>query len=558
MWYKGGVGNLILFLLLFLSRLLFLSPLPIYFDSPEYIKLIANPNLLHALTLGHEPIHPGFILPAWLLYRALPLNSLYSAEIISSLFSALSLFTFFKIAEIYFSKRIAVRALIIASLVPSFYLAGVNALTDTTYIFFYLFSFYALSKSLQPGRKNIWNRWFWLGTFSLGYSIFTHTQVILWLPLFFTPLLFRVKFTKKVKDKALNQGSTLKLICLFIGSGIGMGIISLVFLMVATGNSVISSLNLLFMHGGDFITSQNVFLAFLRALRNLAITLLRNNSTILVLYAIIGAVILTSKNKKQVLFLLFWLFPVILTSQYWHIGLFGRTSLLASFPLSILAVQIKSKLLLSFLFIQLVIITIPLAFTNKNADVQNKLVSMYEDMPKNALLISSNLIRPQVTFYGEKYFINEPGQDIEFIELKINSALLQKRPVYIDSQAVFNPYYSLDGNNLHILSLGKRGDSKVSELFKQYRIQIVSVQDWANRIYLYQINPYTKYDHNAVSGKASPGSEIFLYPIGLHERVHPLRIDYHDAGTWVWAILTKKKDPVLWTIADKNGEYTLH
>lgn len=558
------MANLIIFLLLFLSRLLFLSPLPIYFDSPEYANLISNPNLFHALTKGHEPIHPGFILPSWFIYRALPISSLYAAEIVSSLFAALGLFTFYKIVLIYFSKTIAVRSLIITSLLPMLFLAGVNALTDTTYIFFYLFAFYSLSRYLLNQSKNISGRkWFLIGILSLAYSIFTHTQVIIWLPLFFTPLIFSKLQLKSIKSSTLNQGPTLhqgrtlivKIVCMFLGSGIVLGVGSLVFLLILSGESVFSSLKLLFMHGGDFITSSNPILAALRSIRNLGITLLRSNSTLIILYALFGLILLYRKNKKQALLLIIWFIPVILSSQYWHIGLFGRTSLLASFPLAILAVHIKSRILLAILFIQLAVITIPLAFSNLSGGVQVKLTSLYKSVPENAVLISSNLIRPQVSFYGEKYYINEPGQDIEFIKEKIDSALVMGRPVYIDSQALYNPYYSYDGNHLHILSLGSYGKSEVSSLFKEYEIGIVMMGE-SERIYLYQVNPLRK-DVKGTVRKAKPGQEVFVYSKKPQEKINPMRIDYLDAGTWIWTLVANRTEPIVWTIADKNGEYEL-
>lgn len=536
------MGNLVLILLLFISRVLFLSPLAIYFDSPEYVLLIQNPSLIKALTLGHEPIHPGFILPAWLLNKILPIGALYSAELVSSLFSALGLFVFYKTTKLYFYKQIAAKALIIASLLPVLFLAGVNALTDTTYIFFYLLSFYCVSRFVFNKNHHTDTKWIFFGILSLGYSVLTHTQVILWLPLFFSPLLF-IKHERKRYTK---------LITIFVIEGVGLGIFSLVVVMVSAGGNVFESLKLLFMHGGDVISSQNPLIAALRMLRNLAITLLRNNTSLVVLFAVFSFIKLWKKKRRVALFCLIWLLPVLVTAQYWHIGLFGRVSLLASFPIAIMCAHYKSKLVFFILFVNLLIITIPIALSNRQAPIQTQLQSLYKSIPSDSILVSSNLIRPQVTFRGETYFINEPGQSLVFISNKINTALIDGRPVYIDSQALFNPYYAYDGNHLHILSLSTYGNATIAPLFKEFEVKVIRVEDRRNHIYLYQVGKNNGF-LDKTQKRTSPGGFVFYYSDKWQDRISHLRIDYRDIGTWAWVFISGRHEPTSWRIADKSG-----
>lgn len=529
-----------------MSRLLFLSPLPIYFDSPEYVRLVLNPSLISALTLGHEPIHPGFILPVWILNRILPIGALYSAELVSCAFSSLGLFVFYKTTKLYFDKQTAIKALIIASLLPVLFLAGVNALTDTTYIFFYLLSFYCASRLVFTEKRNNESKWIFFGILSLGYAVFTHTQVILWLPVYFSPLLF-------IKTERKRYA---KLITLFIAEGVGLGISSLVVVMISAGGNISSSLKVLFVHGSDFISSQDSRLALLRIIRNLSVTLLRNNSSLVVVLSVVSLLVMWRKKRKRkyALFCLIWILPVLITTQYWHIGLFGRVSLVASFPLAILCAQYKSKVVFCILIASLLFITIPLAFGNSSSSVQAQLYILYKQMPKDAVLISSNLIRPQVVYSGETYFINEPGQDSEFIKGKISKALQDKKRVFIDSQALFNPYFSLDGNNLHTLSLGSYTKSEIASVFKDFDIRISKVQDIDNRIFLYEVNRPASLPR-VVKGRAKPGEIVPLYSDKFYNRISRLRIDYRDFGTWVWVLLSGRKEPVMWSIADKSGVY---
>lgn len=517
--------DVFILLTLFVSRVLFLSPLPIYFDSPEYVKLIENPNLLAALTSGHEPIHPGFILPAWILFRILPfLGSVYSAEVISALFSALGLFIFFKIVQMLFDKKIAIRALIIASLLPVLFLAGVNVLTDTTYILFYLLSFYCLLLFTRKYNK----KWLVFGIFSLAYTIFTHTQAILWLPVFFAPVIL-VK--KKHMQTKLRQVGT------FLFFGIALGVFSLVFLLGLIGNSAQESLQLLFMHGTDIYGTGNIFMDIVRSMRNLGIILLRNNSTLVIFAAIIGFILSHKKDKKKLAVLGLWFLPTFLVTQYWHIGLFGRVALIASFPLAILAAHIKHRILFAVIIFQLVVITIPLAIDNRNASIQKELVSLYSSIPKNSVLVSSNLIRPQVTYNGEIYFINEPGQGLEFIESKIDLALRENKNVYIDSQALYNPYFSYDGNHLHVLSLGTYGKSEIKPLFDRYQVQVIKTTS-NPRIFLYQVERMLK----------NTSKYSFQYSQEHWNEINPSRIDYRDLGTWAWVMLTRRHEPACWSI----------
>lgn len=538
--------NFVLVLLLFLTRIVFIAPYALFFDGPEYERLIMHNNLLSALTFGHEPIHPGFILPSWLVFRTVgPLfavSSVIAGEVVAVVASVISLFVFYKITEIYFSKKIALRAVIIASLLPVFFLSSVNLLNDTTYICFYLLAFYFLSGFILNRRKK---EYFW-GFICLSYSVFTHTQILLWLPLFFLPIIFVQKSKRK---------GVLKKIILFLFCGAGFGIFSLILLLAFTGSSFSHSIELLFMHGGDIMMSPDAIQTGGRFARNLVIILLRNNSSIVILYAFIGLIYLFKYDKKRLAFCLVWILPVLIASQYWHIGLFGRVSLIASFPIALLSAHVKSRIAFVFLVFCLLIFTVPLAIENSMSTLHKRVRQLYSEIPKDSVLISSNLIRPQVTFRGEKYFINEPGQDIAFIKQKINSALLNNKKVFIDSQAVYNPYYSLDGNRLHILSLGKVGNTKVRELFKTYTVTISHDVNPEKRVFLYQINGLVKRNRKNIYGETAPGKEVIIYSQNIFSKVSPLRMDYGDIGVWIYYFSMNKTDALGWTIGDKRGKY---
>ncbi len=304
------------------------------------------------------------------------------------------------------------------------------------------------------------------------------------------------------------------------------------------GNSFIQGIQLLFMHGADIYGTGNVFYDLVRFIRNFGVTLLRNNSSLVVLAAVLGSILLFRKDKKKFIILFLWFLPAIFVTQYWHIGLFGRVALIASFPLAVLA-SFTPRIIYFIIVVQLVIMFFPIAFTNKHAVVQKELVSLYKMVPKNSVLVSSNLIRPQVTFSGETYFINEPGQSLEYIYSKIDLALSRGRGVYIDSQALYNPYYSYDGNHLHVLSLGKIGNSEIKPLFEEYSLEIVK-KSKNPRIFLYKISP--------VSKPIIDSDYKYEYLEGFQNKLHKERVDYLDLGVWIWATVTNKKESYAWKL----------
>ncbi len=367
-----------------------------------------------------------------------------------------------------------------------------------------------------------------IGILSLGYSVFTHTQVILWLPVLLTPVILEKK----------NKFKVLKKVILSLFLGCTLGVIFLVILLMLVGNTPFESMRLLFMHGADIYGTGNLLYDLGRFIRNFGIIVLRNNSTLVVLSAVIGSILLFKKDKTKLLILILWFLPTVFVTQYWHIGLFGRVALIASFPLALL-VSVVPRIFYILIVLQLIIMFIPLALTNRSAPVQQELVKIYSTIPQNSVLISSNLIRPQVVFSGEKYFINEPGQSLEFIEYKIDLALSQGRNVYIDSQALFNPYYSYDGNHLHVLSLGKIGNSKVKPLFEKYSSSVIRSSK-NPRIFLYKINPVSKLNFDR--------DYTYKHLNGFENTVHKERIDYLDIGTWGWKIINKKNEPFFWKL----------
>lgn len=60
----------LLYLFIFIiSRLIFVNPIGIFFDSNEYLNVLANRNFINALFIGHFPPLEGYIILFWPIYH---------------------------------------------------------------------------------------------------------------------------------------------------------------------------------------------------------------------------------------------------------------------------------------------------------------------------------------------------------------------------------------------------------------------------------------------------------------------------------------------------------
>ena len=122
---------------------------------------------------------------------------------------------------------------------------------------------------------------------------------------------------------------------------------------------------------------------------------------------------------------------------------------------------------------------------------------------------------------------------------KIDENLNSGKRVFMEKNAVTAPYRLFVGNNYHITSLGKVGDSGSKFIFKKY-----SVEPYGN-------NLEVKLYKGKISGQA--GESLINYDSGFWARLARNRIDYGDIGSWVWALITNHHDPAGWTYIDARG-----
>jgi hypothetical protein len=165
------------------------------------------------------------------------------------------------------------------------------------------------------------------------------------------------------------------------------------------------------------------------------------------------------------------------------------------------------------------------------------LIKMQQDidkLPINQVLVQTHYLAPFTNYNGTTLWIG--GDDLGTID----GYLSQGKRVFLTSEAVTAPYQLLVGNNYHITSLGKVGDSESRFLFEKYVIE------------QYGDNLELKLNKGETSNEA--GQPVVFYSQSFWGRLARERIDYGDIGTWIWAIVTNHRDPTGWTYRDVSGK----
>ncbi|OGH23754.1 MAG: hypothetical protein A2958_03315 [Candidatus Levybacteria bacterium RIFCSPLOWO2_01_FULL_38_13] len=128
-----------------LSRLIFINYLPVFFDAPEYLDRFFNPDYFKAIISGHLPLHIGYILLYWPIFRCaifFGFNPSLTIIVAQILLSTIGIYCFYRFIEIVTNRRIAFIGSLIATLTPLYWIMNVSIMTESTYINFFLISIF--------------------------------------------------------------------------------------------------------------------------------------------------------------------------------------------------------------------------------------------------------------------------------------------------------------------------------------------------------------------------------------------------------------------------------
>jgi hypothetical protein len=157
-----------------------------------------------------------------------------------------------------------------------------------------------------------------------------------------------------------------------------------------------------------------------------------------------------------------------------------------------------------------------------------------DELPKNQVLIQSHYYYPFTKYNGKILWFEDDNLD------QIAGYLKNGVRVFLTKESVTAPYLLIVGNNYHITSVGRVGDSSSRSLFENY-----DVSSYADSLEL--TSPNVK----QISKNA--GETVVFYGTGFWQRLSRLRINYGDIGVWAWALVTNHRDATGWTYKDVRG-----
>jgi hypothetical protein len=463
----------------------------LFYDIPEYLSIVTTHSFWQVFTLGHFPIHPVFLSILWIFIKFLPVNA------VAMIFGIFSLFLVHKISKLLFKKDSYWLPVLMFILFPGVWLISTNLMVESMTLTFFILSTY-----LFLFKKH---HWFFV---SLFLMIGTHLQSIVWIPAIFAmPFIFN----KEIKFNKSEIYSFIKLSVISVG--VSILFYSVLYWILGERPGGTTEQLFTYFSSGPARMARNVWISFIRDFGTL---------TPLVLLFLLFKYV---KSKKELLGWAIFFGLVFLTGANWQGDFMPRRLIFVGL---ILSLGLYKFLRLKSIFMVLYLIPIVLAnviLYSKGSPFQTF------NLPANQVLIQTHYLKPFTDYSGTVLWIGE--SDLGGIDDHLKSG----KKVFLAREAVTAPYQLLVGNNYHVTSLGKVGDSESRFLFMKYKVRPYSDN--------YEL---TFADKSEISEDA--GEPVIFYDYGFWGRLARRRIDYGDIGTWIWALTANHRDPAGWIYKD--------
>ncbi len=552
---RESLGIILLIFLIGLSKIFFVSAYPSLFDTPEYVELSKKP-FIEAFALGHRPSHPGYMAILWLvsqLFSPTHLNLVFIGGILSTFSIALSACIFYVLLRRLGLGAHALGASVIFLFLPLVGLLGATLSIEPVALLFFALSFLLFVFSWEKSHSKVW---IWASVF-LGFCLTVHAQFIFWIPLFFL-LLFQKRKSFHRRKRRLAQ-------CIVTGILIAVSIYALAYVMAYNRTNESFEAFIGFGNQGSYSDFSFPW-GILRFVRVVGITTSRDYTP---LFLLSMGIFYWKKRQEIGKFLLPTMvvgIPTIISLSFYSADFPGRRALPLACIAALLLAYIFSNRKKWLVIVYIISVTLPVLFLGSWLSADHHPIASSESLQKaltaNGLYIHSHYTRPFIIYNGDRLSINEPGYSQGDAFHRIDSYLRQGKPVYLESQAVFDPYLFYAGNTLNTLSLGKFGKSDASAIFARYYVGLASqTHDGAKRIYVYELLANDEHlpvgGGLRIEGKASPGMPVYVYSDRIGDRILHQRQDYFDLFTWVWVLLSQRHEPIMYTYGDKDGTFEL-
>lgn len=503
-----------------LSRLIFLTVQPVFFDSQELIDRLKVPQFLQSLLTGHIPLHVGYPILFWPVYQygkvMLMMNDPRQLVIGMQILLSLATLVFFykTLLNIFVDQKLALLSTVIAALLPVYWVSNVTFMMESTYLFFFVGSCYFWSDYVK--RAQSWSLWtagfFWM------MAVLTHPLLIIWLP-------FLGFFPVVMCGKSIDRRKVFLVVAMLIVGFLLAGFLNAVLISLQIHSNIWGGLWYLYLSKWYEQTSFPFSLnGILIDLRNFVIPLLRNNTPIILVCALIGFWQISRKNLKMAIWFFLWIGPAFFANQIWDSLLMGRHILIAGFGIAVLAASfLKEKKVLIIVVLTYLLITSVYALSLLYRPIPYlQEQHMIEQLPPNGLLVESHFARPQTQgwYAGDMFFVNEPFSSSAQLPNKINQYINQKRPVFVSGAALSEPYGLYTGPYLQVLSLSYVHPFEVQSVLEKFALTPYKIIDTTDNLVIYQIT--------------LPQNQSPIYPQVVHENCSSRRIDYGDFVTQMW------------------------
>ena len=491
----------IIFAIIFVAEFLTTPKVLLFYDQIEYLTIVSTHNFWQVLSLGHFPIHPVFLAIFWVT------SKLTLPNVTALIFGIISAVLMYQVSKLIFKKGNFWLAAVIFLLFPGVWLINTNLMVHSVLLTFYLLAIYLFLK-----KKPVL---FFLTIFLMAA---THFDALYWVPTIFV---FPVIFKKEInfKNKYIVKFAVLAASALLAAAAAYLFIY--VFIRKDYGGST------------EQLIAYSSF-GFLRIIRNIWYGFINSFGTLT------GFVLafLIAKNTRTKLEWAAWAIFAITVSiggAYWEGDLMMRRIVFAGVPIALaLYKYLKNKSAWMILYLAPIIIANGFLYYRARTDMPlAQMQGRINKLPVGQILIESSYYSPFIKYDGTIMWLESGGSD------KIEGYLKLGKRVFLEKNAITSPYRLFVGNNFHITSLGKAGNSDSRFLFEKY-----TVDAYANSLEL-------KLFKGTISKEA--GQPIISYDSSFWGRLSRERIDYGDIGTWIWAIITNHRDPTGWIYKDARG-----
>ena len=267
----------------------------LFYDAPEYLKIVNENSFIKSLSLGHNPIHPVFNGLLWL-----GMHLFQSANFTALVFGILSALIFYRLLRSLFNRRKSILGLILYLLFPAVYIISTNLMVESVCLFLFVLTLFWLIKGhLIPVCVTV------------ALMVGAHIETIVWLPAIFSFLLL-VKHTKNIKKVILYTmlGIILGIFCYW-----GQPLSNLFFARVGEHFGPVSGI------------------AILRMGRNIYLSLVRGFGT-LPIFLLVFVAIFKVKTRQEKIALGLLTLPVIVSGAIWTGDFMPRRLIFAAFIFS--------------------------------------------------------------------------------------------------------------------------------------------------------------------------------------------------------------------------------